>query len=188
MVALVGFAGSRALPPSAVPLVGSVVAAVLASGSSVAVGCCVGVDAAVVGRLVAAGAGSRLSVFAAFGPGGSGSCAVSAVGAVSRAVSAGASVRFWSGGGAAVPLAARLAGRSRALVAALASAPRAGLVVFFWGRPSRGSLLAARAALAAGVPLVCFFLGGCAPVALAGVSWVPAGSGVWSSGLRAVVA
>lgn len=184
---LIGFAGSRSLPPSAASSVGAVVSAVLASGAGVVAGCAVGADAAVVSAVLAAGAGSRLALVAAFGPGGAGACPVSAVGAVGAAAAAGAAVSWWAGGGAGVPLSARLAGRTRAVVARLAAAPRAGLVVFFWGRASRGSLLACRLALAAGVPVVAFFWGGCPPVSLPGVAWVPAGAGVWAGGWRAVV-
>jgi hypothetical protein len=44
-VALVGFCGSRSLPPSAAPLVSRVVSSVLAAGRGVAVGCAPGADA-----------------------------------------------------------------------------------------------------------------------------------------------
>lgn len=51
---LVGFSGSRSLPPSASPQVAAVVAAVVAGGRGVAVGCARGADQAV--RLAAPGA------------------------------------------------------------------------------------------------------------------------------------
>ena len=110
-MSLVGFCGSRSLPPSATPLVAGVVSSVLSSRRSVAVGCCVGADACVLSAVLAAGAAPRLCVFAAFGPV-SPPCGtasrVEAPGAsrslswpsrVGAALRAGASVRWWSGGG-----------------------------------------------------------------------------------------
>ncbi len=144
-MSLIGFCGSRSLPASATPLVAGVVSSVLSSRRSVAVGCCVGADACVLRAVLAAGAAPRLCVFAAFGPvsppRGTAS-RVEAPGAsrslswpsgVGAALRAGASVRWWSGGGPAVPLAGRLASRSAALVSAVASSGSeagAGLVGF----------------------------------------------------------
>lgn len=159
----VAFGGSRSLSSSLLcSRVSSVVGAVLASGASVSVGCCVGADAQVVSSVLAAGAASRLSVFSAFGPGGVGSCSVSAVSGVLAVSAAGGRVAWWSGGGPAVPLAARLARRSAACAQSVAPA---GAGVLLW--PGAGSLAAfAPAALAAGLPLFAF--APCAPLAVPG--------------------
>jgi hypothetical protein len=122
LVGMVGFCGSRALPPTTElsALVGSVVGSVLSGGREVAVGCAVGGDALVVSLALAAGASSRLHVFAAFGPvspawpsarvcAPGASSSVSSVSGVASALAAGACISWWSGGGSAVPLAVRLA-------------------------------------------------------------------------------
>jgi hypothetical protein len=78
-----------------------------------------------------------------------------------------------------VPLRARLAARTRAVVAKAS----VGLVVFFGSPASRGSALAAQLAAARGLPVVAFPLGLVpAQLPLLGYgSWVPAGgSGVWA--------
>lgn len=136
---LIGFCGSRALPPSASSLVSAVAARVLSSRLSpnIAVGCCVGLDQRVVSTVISAGEASRLFVFAAFGPASppgkapGASASISWPSGVAAALAAGASVSWWSGGDPAVPLHARLAGRSAALVFAVAtSGPGACLVAF----------------------------------------------------------
>lgn len=142
-------AGSRCLPPGGASVVSFALAAV--SPSAVSVGCCLGADAVALGCL----APSRLRVFAAFGPRGVGACRWSAVAAVSVCAALGAPVSWWAGGGLAVPLAARLAGRTRAVVSAASS----GLLLFPSAPLSRGSWLAARLALARGLPVVAFPLG-----------------------------
>jgi hypothetical protein len=116
---------------------------------------------------------SRLAVFAAFGPGGAGACSLSAVGPVALAAAAGASVRWWAGGGQAVPLPARLAARTRAVVAAATS----GLLLFPASPSSRGSWLAARLAVARGLPVVVVPLGfpASALPAFGAGAWVPSG-------------
>lgn len=207
-MSLVGFVGSRSLAPRFSSLVSRVVSSVLSAGRSVAVGCCSGADlfalSSALSALPAPGSAPSLRVFAAFGPGGLASAGrFSAVPAVSvafaRSVSPGhglaapVSVRFWAGGGPGVPLRARLAGRSSALVSAVsASGPGFGLVAFVSSglRPRSGSWRSVRLAVAAGVPVV-VFLCGCSPSVLPplfGGSWVLAGSGVWASAWRWVPA
>lgn len=221
MAGKVGFCGSRALPASGSvsALVAGVVGSVLGGpgGRSVAVGCSLGGDALVVSSALAAGGSSRLFVFAAFGPvsppwpaarvsAPGASSSVSSVSGVAAALVAGASVSWWAGGGPAVPLAGRLAGRSAALVSAIASSgPGAGLVGFVSfpcppdvlpsSSPSRcfsgaGSGSWASLALAAGlgVPIVVFPVGlpASALPAWAG-TWSPL-SGAWSGGFRFVPA
>jgi len=155
----VGFCGSRSLPASAVPLVSSVVGSVLSgSSASLAVGCSVGADSFVISSVPRSSL-SRLTVFAAFGSGGFGSCALSAVPVVLSAVKAGASVRWWSGGWLSVPLRQRLACRSVALVRFLVRRSPSALVCFLASPRSRGSLLACRLAARAGVSVFVFCVG-----------------------------
>ncbi|MBA3305504.1 MAG: hypothetical protein H0U25_06215 [Thermoleophilaceae bacterium] len=131
----------------------AVVGRVVAAGAGVVVGCCSGADRAVLSAVVAAGGASRLRVFAAFGPGGVGSVGpVSAVGAVAAAAAAGASVSWWAGGPSSLAARVRLVRRSRAAVAS-----GGGPAVFFLGGPaSAGSLAAAAVAAAAGRPVFAF--------------------------------
>jgi len=203
-VALVGFVGSRSLSRSFARLVSCVVSAVFSAGRSVAVGCASGADAlalsAALSALPAPSSSPSLRVFAAFGPGGVGSAgAVSAVPLVSRAAAVAGSpghglaspvvVSWWAGGGASVPLRARLAGRSSALVSACAAGgPGSGLVAFVSGGPSAspGSWGAVSLAVAAGLPVVVFICGAgrCELPSFGLGRWVRAGSGVWASGWR----
>lgn len=139
--------GSRSLLPS--PLVGQVVASVLAAGHSVRVGCAVGADQFVISAALVQPA--RLHVFAAFSASGSGSWSGSAVAAVSAAASAGASVSFLAGGSLSVPLVGRLMARSRAALSGCAAS------VFFLASPSSsGSLAVAACAVRVGQPVFAF--------------------------------
>lgn len=182
---VVAVAGSRALPASGSTLVVQVAADLAAVGHSFVVGCCVGADAALLFPLghKSAVMPSRVRCFCAFGAGGVGSGQFSAVAAVSRFASSGGSVQWWAGGSAAVPLYARLAVRTRAVIAAAS----AGLVVFFASPVSRGSLLACRCAVASGLPVVAFpcgFSGSALPLLGVG-SWVSVGwlgGFLWVSG------
>jgi predicted Rossmann fold nucleotide-binding protein DprA/Smf involved in DNA uptake len=176
----VAFCGSRRLPPAGRALAGRVAQGVLASGRPLVLGCCTGADAAALG---ACPPGSAVRVLAAFGPGGAGAGRHSAVSRVAAFAAAGGAVSWWAGGGSSVPLAWRLAARTRAVV----QAGSGGLVAVFGAPGSRGSLLACRAAAAQGSPVVAFpvgFRGELLPVLGAG-AWVPAGgSGVWSAAWR----
>jgi hypothetical protein len=172
---VVAVAGSRLLPPGGAQRVAGVARSLVAAGGSLVVGCAVGADAAVVAAVPPA----ALQVLAAFGPGGAGAWAGSAVSTVRAFAAAGGAVVWWAGGGPAVPLRARLAARTRAVVAEAS----AGLVVFFGSPMSRGAALATRCAVARGLPVLAFPLGFApAQLPLLGYgSWVPAGgSGVWA--------
>lgn len=176
---VVAVAGSRSLPPGGAALVGRVCRAVVASGRSVAVGCCVGADAAVLGAGLPVGS---VAVFSAFGPGPgfAGAWRGSAAPAVGGFAASGGAVSWWAGGPASVPLRSRLAARSAAVVAAASS----GAVVFFSSPSSRGSALAASLAAGRGLPVVAFPLGfsGSALPSLGAGSWVPCPrGGVWAS-------
>ena len=218
---MVGFCGSRALPVSGSvsALVSGVVGSVLGApgGRGVAVGCAIGGDALVVSSALAAGAGgaARLSIFAAFGPvsppwpaarvsAPGASSSVSSVSGVAAALAAGASVSWWAGGGPAAPLAGRLAGRSVALVSAVAGSgagcgfvgfvsspcpsglvPSAALSACFSGSGS-GSWGSLAFAAGLGLPVVVFPVGALAsPFALPASwgFWSPL-SGAWSGGFH----
>src|SRR3990167_6032396 len=93
VVLLVVFGGSRSLGAEWSPLVARVVAGV-PSSARVSVGCAVGADAAVLSSLVAAGAASRVVVFAAGAASGAGFWRCSALAGVRAAGTAGAAVRW----------------------------------------------------------------------------------------------
>jgi hypothetical protein len=166
----------------------------------VAVGCASGVDAAVVSAVVAAGAASRLVVFAVSPPGG---LPAARVAPLLAAASAGAALRWPAA--VVAPAAAALAARSRSVVAAaVAGGPGSGLVAFPGGpcpavcRPVAGRLSSGRVsgggsgswlsvalAVGTGLPVVVFPPAGVAPPAWPGGSWVPAASsGVWAAAVR----
>ena len=179
--AVVGFAGSRALPLSASGLVSSVVSAVVGSGSPVAVGCCVGADALVLRSALAVGA--SVSLFAVGSSSGAGFWSGSCAGLLSLA-SRCASVVWLAGGPLSVPLFARLARRSSALLASVASAGGS-LVVFVSSPPSArsGSWRLVWSALFSRVPVVVFPVSGCPLPSACGlfpVRWSP--SPVFSGG------
>ena len=174
----VAFCGSRSLSPEWAPLVSSVVRSVAAAGRGLCVGCSAGADALAVSAFaslpLSLSARSGLWVFAAGGPAGS-ALPPSVLGCV----------RWWAGGPAALPLRARLSRRSLACVRfAAASGPGAGLVCFGLFPDSRGSLLACRAAVACGLPVVVFPCGAPFLPVLGPGSWRPAGPGPWSAALR----
>ena len=219
VVALVGFAGSRSLPSVSAPggLVSRVVGSVVASGHPVAVGCCVGADAAVLSARLRLGfpsssSGHQLVLFSVGGPASGGSFVSrlaslsgfwrgSALGHVRAAAAlsvspghgcvAPVSVRWWAGGAASVPLGRRLPRRSRALVSELARS--GGVLVAFVG-PGRsvGTAGTVRAAWAAGVPVFVFPVGCSASVLppVSGARWVrcSGSAGVWSRAFRLVAA
>jgi hypothetical protein len=185
---VVAVAGSRRLPLEASALVSAVARELVAGGCSIVCGCCAGADAAVLAALAGAGgcaAGAPLRVLCTWGPGGAGAGLASAVGAVLTAAGAGVPVIWWSGGGPDVPLRARLAARTRAVVAEAS----AGCVVFP-ASPSlagSGSWLAAQCAVARSLPVVAFplsFPAAALPELGAG-AWVPVGgSRGWAEAWR----
>lgn len=119
----------------------------LVSGFSLRVGCAAGVDQAALSGGVSLGLPAGVSVFAVAGQAPQGWAGrASARFAVQCAHAAGFSVSWWSGGGQAVPLVARLMCRS------LAALSGSSVAVFF--APGQGSLKVARAALRAGVPVL----------------------------------
>jgi len=157
----VGFCGSRSLPESARPLVSSVVNTVCSGpspGLQLAVGCSVGADALVLSS-IPRHMFSNLTVFAAFGFGGKGSCSFSAVSIVHAATREGAHVRWWAGGLPPVPLKQRLALRSVALARYLTQHPPAALFCFLSSPTSTGSLITCRRAAQSGVTIYAFCVG-----------------------------
>ncbi|CAK0763824.1 hypothetical protein CCP4SC76_390013 [Gammaproteobacteria bacterium] len=91
------------------------------------------------------------TVFAAFGPDGYGACPVSSVSGVLAAEATGIPVTWWAGGVPPTPLAARLHGRTAAIV----RAATAGLVAYLVPG-SKGTALAVRLARSRGLPV--FFI------------------------------
>jgi hypothetical protein len=159
------FGGSRSLC-SASAAVAQAVSQVLAVGAVVRVGCAIGADAQVIQAALAAGAASRLTVFAAFGQGGAGAWSGSAVSVVQAAAAAGAAVVWWAGGPASLPLRARLLRRS---VAALS-----GCAASVFVSPGSGSLAVAAQAAQRGQPV--FVLAASAaplPLARCAGAWSP---------------
>ncbi len=215
-MAVVGFCGSRSLPSWSVPggLVSRVVGSVASCGRAVAVGDCVGADAAVLSARLrlpfrSSTSGPSLSVFAVGGPSSfrgsfasqlasfAGFWSGSAVGllrvAAARVGSPGhgcftpVSVRWWAGGDASVPLRSRLAGRSDALLSSLPGSRHSALVAFVAPGASVGTWRSVRVAVGAGVPVFVFPVGASGRFlpAVAGGGWVPgAASGVWSRSFR----
>jgi hypothetical protein len=148
---VVAVAGSRALPAGGAVLVAEAVQLLAGSGCSLVVGCCRGADAAAVSAMPVASA----RVLCAFGPAGEGAGPASAVGPVLAFAASGGAVAWWAGGGLSVPLFARLARRTRAVVSRASS----GLLLFPSSSVSRGSWLAAELAVARGLPVVVVPLG-----------------------------
>ena len=177
----VAFGGSRGLPSLGAPdgLVASVVSASVAAGYGVAVGCCVGADAAVASAalsLVESGAlpVSRLRFFG-IGFAGAGAPAAgwhkgSAVAMASACSVAGACCVWWAGGEEGVALPIRL--RSRTVAVVSAAAVSGGPFVAFFGRGrSRGTLGACRRAVGLGVPVFAFAVGSFALPSLGRGGW-----------------
>jgi hypothetical protein len=181
----------------------------------------------VAGTALALGASSRLCVFAAFGPvfppwpaarvfAPGASSSVSSVSGVAGTLAAGASVSWWAGGGPTVPLAARLASRSSALVSAVAASGAGRGFVGFVSSPcpaslgpspspsecfsgsGSGSWASFALASGLGLPVAVFPVGALASAGSAGAlpsawgSWVPLGSSgsgsAWAGGFRLVPA
>lgn len=177
----IAIGGSRSLSSLHVGAVRSVTRGLLDAGYSLRVGCAVGVDAAVIGSVPPAMVQS-CHVFAAFGPtsppytapqgrySAPGAWSGSAVATVARHVNLGGPVTWWAGGGQGVPGQARLAARTRAMVAQAS----AGCVVFFSDPGSRGSALCARSAAARGLPVFAW------PLGFSGLDLPSLGSGSWS--------
>lgn len=172
---VVALAGSRALPPGGDSVVGDVVQSLQSSGCCLVVGCCTGADEVALRTSLPA----SVHVMCAFGPGGLGSCRWSAVDAIDFHYQFNGSISWWSGGGPLVPLRARLARRTQAVVSAASS----GLVVFPSSPSARGSWLATRLAVSRCLPIVVFPMG-FPPSQLPSLgtgSWVPvSGPGMWS--------
>ena len=163
-MALVGFCGSRDLPPHQRKLVSSVVYAVARAERGVAVGCAQGADAMALRECFTptwALRASMVRVFAAFGPNGQGDGKWSAtplVQKISRLPMAMAGgngglrvvVNWWAGGDSSVDLITRLKARSDAMVSAVAASGEGqGLVAFVTARAYPWSSSAADARCAA---------------------------------------
>lgn len=166
---LVGFTGSRRLSSAFAPLVGAVVASVVAGGHGVAVGCAAGADQLV--RQAAPGA----LVFSA--------SSFAAPGLPPRAALVARSAALVAAVAASAPGAALVGFVASPCPAGLMPSPRAGAC--FAGRGS-GSWASLALAAGLGVPVVVFCCG-VPPVlpAWPGGTWAPAApSGVWAAGWR----
>jgi hypothetical protein len=147
----IGFCGSRILPTCAISEISSLVhTAIATSSAQIVVGCSVGADESVLNAIPCASA-NRCFIFASFGPEGVGSGNFSAVKAVERLRSNGASITWWAGGTPEVPMHQRLALRSVALARFLGSHQPSALLSFLGSPESRGSLITLRRALSLGV-------------------------------------
>ncbi len=196
---MIGFAGSRSLPSVGRQggLVSRVVGSVAGAGRSIGIGCCVGADAAILrARLALALHPSTshisVNVFAAFGPGGEGSCSLSAVSPVCQLAAPLArspghgcyrpvTVNWWAGGQANVPLHRRLAARSSALVQAVAASSNPAMVIFFGKGQSHGSVRTAALSHRAGLPVYAFLAAGAQLPVMGAGRWQPVrGRGIWS--------
>ena len=177
----IAIGGSRSLSSLHVGAVRSVTRALLDAGYSLRVGCAVGVDSTVISSVPAALV-SRCHVLAAFGPvsppygapqgrySAPGAWSGSAVASVAQHVQRGGPVTWWAGGDESVPGQARLAARTRAVVAQAS----AGCVVFFESPGSKGSALCARSAMSRGLPVFAF------PLGFSGLNLPSLGAGSWS--------
>lgn len=133
---IIGFTGSVNLPDDKAITVTHQIEKLLAGADKVYVGCALGVDALVIDAMLRAGRATDLEIFTAFGPlraatyhgnkfysapGASGRPlrAISNLSGVAVAQQAGATVHWWAGGTAAVPLRGRLAKRSLRVIESL---------------------------------------------------------------------
>lgn len=180
---LIGFLGSRSLDDArqALPLYRPLRAqfqALAAAGDSVAVGCAVGADMLALTTALELLPPARISVYAVGGRTGEGFPGGRLPSWIDQAFRAGCRVEWWAGGGPQIPLRARLLLRSRALVAAVASAQHGGeggeLRAFLGPGRSAGSWGTLEAGAAAGLRLVVTPCAGC-PLPLR-----PLGFGDWA--------
>ena len=111
--------GSRSLSQAGQAVAQYVTSEMLASGARLAVGCCMGADAAVIRAAILDCHARRLKIFSVFGPlatsrgavAAAGVCASSALGTVAAAVDLGAAIVPWAGGGPDLHIKARLRAR-----------------------------------------------------------------------------
>lgn len=142
--------GSRRVSPHLKPYFSPVFSRLAAKAGQIHVGCCTGVDAALIAAFGQLGLGARLHVFAMFNRLGGGQVSSSAVQYVRRSVSAGAHVTYEAGGLVdQLPAHVRLIRRSHAVIADV------GAVLAFLSTPSSsGSCTVLAAAVTARLPVV----------------------------------
>jgi hypothetical protein len=197
-VALVGICGSRNLSREWDSLITAVVQAAIEEGRGIATRCDAGGDALALRACFTRQASfiaPSLRVFAAFGAEGAGADEHSAVTLVQEVAryptAAGVAenggrivVAWWAGGDRVHSIDRRRAGRTQAMVDAVAaSGDRCGLVAFVGGGPraSPGTWQAIRLAHERGIPVVVFPCGCSLRVfpSLGHGHWSTAGQGVW---------
>ena len=149
MAAVIAVAGSRVISAAGAELVTVTAAKMISSGCSLAVGCCTGVDAAVLSADLSV---ASVQCSAVFGPDGSGAGPFSNVDGVLSFNRCGGVINWCAGGALSLPLPVRLVARTRSVI----SSSNQGLIVFFNGQRSRGSLLACRLADSMGLPVWAF--------------------------------
>lgn len=152
MASVLAVAGSRVLSAAGAEMVAETAAKMVRSGCTLAVGCCTGVDAAV---LTAGIPVATVQCSTVFGPDGLGSGPFSNVDGVLSFSRCGGAVNWCAGGAIALPLPVRLVARTRSVV----HSANQGLIVFFNGPRSRGSSLACRIAVNRNLPVWAFPLG-----------------------------
>ena len=159
----VAVAGSRTLPHAYRSVISSICQHVARSSGSLSVGCCVGVDQAVISSVEP----KFLHIHTVFNSRGEGACSLSAVHSVLSAASAGSHLTWLSGGDLSTPLNIRLTSRTKSVV----SFASAGLLVFFVSGASRGSTLACKHAASRGLPILALTLSPAFLPTLKGFSW-----------------
>ncbi len=152
MGAVLAVAGSRVLSAAGEEIVLETAVKMIRSGCAISVGCCTGVDAAV---LTAGLPVASVQCSTVFGPDGAGSGPFSNVDGILSFSRRGGAVNWCAGGAISLPLPVRLVARTRSIV----NSANQGLIVFFNGPRSRGSLLACRIASNRGLPVWAFPLG-----------------------------
>lgn len=142
----VAVAGSRTLPPAYIPLVASIAQHIARSSGGLSVGCCLGVDQAVISSVEP----KFLHIHTIFNARGEGACSLSTVQSVLSSASAGSRLTWLSGGDLSKPLNFRLSSRTKAVVSSASS----GLLAFFISGASRGTSLACKTAASQGLPVL----------------------------------
>lgn len=174
----IAIGGSRNLSADWLPTVRRVVAASVATGHHISVGCCVGADEYVLEASLDIPVVSGVTCFTIADCAGDHACGLTALESVTRFARAGGSVVYSAGGGPDINLKARLVRRTGSVFRLADTAA----VLFFGDSGSVGTVNAGRIAVSKGLPVVGF--GAKRLPSLGSGLWVPCGkSGVWASAL-----
>ena len=159
----VAVAGSRTLPHTYIPLIASISQHIAHSSGSLSVGCCLGVDQAVISSVEP----KYLHIHTIFNSRGEGACSLSAVQSVLSSASAGSNLTWLSGGQLSKPLTSRLSSRTKSVV----SSASAGLLAIFISGTSRGTALACQVAANHGLPVLALSPNSVTLPSIKGFSW-----------------